>query len=435
MTCEKYFFSIIIPVYNTKNYLDNCIKSVIRQKFKNIQLILINDCSTDGSKKICEKYKKKFDLILINHKKRLGAAISRNDGLKLAKGEYIIFLDSDDYLLGKSLFELKNIIIKNKFPNVILNNIKRNRIPTSNDHILKNFKDKLQKKKEFFLTLNKNKIIFYECWLFVISKKLIIDNNISFQKIQFAEDATFVIKILLLMNSIIINKSKFLHHRSREKSLKHTVGIEAAYAYILILIDLYRLFKIHSKNNVIKRYLKFIIFKTIAFYGAYITLLNKNETSKLSQKTKEAFNKISTLKINDFLKKINIDPKSKNAFKIISDHQNFIEKKIVSSVKNVKFYFNTIYIYCADFVGRAAVNILKKNKFHIKNIYDDDLIFAGQKISNIPIRLLAKNKSKLKNLNKVLVIVCNFDKKIFKRILQKLVKKGFLKKQILQINY
>ena len=324
MTCEKYFFSIIIPVYNTKNYLDNCIKSVIRQKFKNIQLILINDCSTDGSKKICEKYKKKFDLTLINHKKRLGAAISRNHGLKLAKGEYIIFLDSDDYLLGKSLFELKNIIIKNKFPNVILNNIKRNRIPASNDHILKNFKDKLQKKKEFFLTLNKNKIIFYECWLFVISKKLIIDNNISFQKIQFAEDATFVIKILLLMNSIIINKSKFLHHRSREKSLKHTVGIEAAYAYILILIDLYRLFKIHSKNNVIKRYLKFIIFKTIAFYGAYITLLNKNETSKLSQKTKEAFNKISTLKINDFLKKINIDTKSKNAFKIISDHQNFI---------------------------------------------------------------------------------------------------------------
>ena len=130
----------------------------------------------------------------------------------------------------------------------------------------------------------------------IISKKLIIDNNISFQKIQFAEDATFVIKILLLMNSIIINKSKFLHHRSREKSLKHTVGIEAAYAYILILIDLYRLFKIHSKNNVIKRYLKFIIFKTIAFYGAYITLLNKNETSKLSQKTKEAFNKISKIK-------------------------------------------------------------------------------------------------------------------------------------------
>ena len=53
MTYEKYFFSIIIPIYNTKNYLDQCIKSVIRQKFKNIKIILINDCSTDGSKKIC----------------------------------------------------------------------------------------------------------------------------------------------------------------------------------------------------------------------------------------------------------------------------------------------------------------------------------------------------------------------------------------------
>ncbi len=338
-------------------------------------------------------------------------------------------------MLDKSLSDLKNIIIKNKFPNVILNNIKRNRIPTNNDHLLKNFIKKSQKKKKFFLSLNKSKIIFYECWLFVISKKLIIDNKISFQKIQFAEDATFVIKILLSMNNITINKNKFLHHRSREKSLKHTIGIQAAYAYILILFDLYSLYKIHSQNNFIKRYLKFIIFKTIAFFGAYLALLNKNETSKLSQKTRGAFNKINSLKINDFSKKINVDSKNKNSFKIICDHQNFIEKKIVSSVKNIKFDFNTIYIYCADFVGRVAVNVLKKNKFYIKNIYDDDLIFSGQKVSNIPIHPLPKNKFKLKNLNKVLVLVCNFDKKVFKKISKKLLKKGFLKKQLLQINY
>ena len=435
MTYEKYFFSIIIPIYNTKNYLDQCIKSVIRQKFKNIQIILINDCSTDGSKKICEKYKRNFDLTLLNHKKRLGAAISRNDGLKLAKGKYIIFLDSDDYLLDKSLFKLKNIIVKNKFPNIVLNNIERNRIPASNDHLLKNFIKKPQKKNEFFLSLTKNKIIFYECWLFAISKKLITDNKISFQNIQFAEDATFVIKILLLMKSIIINRSKFLHHRSRVQSLKHTIGVKATYAYILILFDLYSLYKTHSQNNAVKKYLKFIIFNTIAFFGAYASLLNKNETSKLSQKTKKTFNQINSLKIKDFSKKINIDSKNKNSYKIIRDHQNFIEKKIISSVKNIKFDFNTIYIYCADFVGRAVVNILKKNKFHIKNIYDDDLIYSGQKISNISISPLPKNILKLKNLNKVLVVICNFDKKVFEKISKKLLKKGFLRKQLIQINY
>ena len=112
-----------------------------------------------------------------------------------------------------------------------------------------------------------------------------------------------------------------------------------------------------------------------------------------------------------------------------------LKKKIILSIKNVKFDFNTIYIYCADFVGVSAVNILKKNKFYVKNVYDDDLIFVGQKISNIPIQPLPKNKFKSKNLIKVLVIVCNFDKKVFINISKKLIKKGFSKKQILQINY
>ena len=76
------FFSIIIPIYNTAKFLDKCIKSIFDQKFDDVQVILINDCSTDGSREICEKYKKKFKSKLINHKRRMGVAKSRNDGMK-----------------------------------------------------------------------------------------------------------------------------------------------------------------------------------------------------------------------------------------------------------------------------------------------------------------------------------------------------------------
>jgi len=237
------------------------------------------------------------------------------------------------------------------------------------------------------------------------------------------------------MESILINRNEFLYHRSRRKSLHRTLGVEAAYAWFLILIDVCRLFKIYSQNNIIKKNLKIRIFNIINIFGAYVTLLNKNETIKLSKKTKGAYKKINILKKDDFSKKININAKSKNALQIILDHQNFVEKKIILSIKNVKFDFNTISIVCADFVGLSAVNILKKNKFYVKNIYDDDLIFAGQKISNIPIQSLPKNKFKSKNLIKVLAIVCHFDKRVFRNISKKLIKKGFLKKQILQINY
>ena len=195
------------------------------------------------------------------------------------------------------------------------------------------------------------------------------------------------------------------------------------------------MFKIYSQNNVIKKYLKFRIFNTINVFGAYVTLLNKNETIKLSKKTKRAFKKINILKKDDFSKKININSKSKSSLQIILNHQNFVEKKIILSIKNVKFDFNTISIFCADFVGMSAVNILKKNKFYVKSVYDDDLIFVGQEISNIPIQSLPKNKFKSKNLRKVLAIVCHFDKRVFRNISKKLIKKGFLKKQILQINY
>ena len=111
----NFFFSIIIPVYNAAKFIDKCIKSIFNQEFDDVQVILINDCSTDGSREICNKYKKKYNLNLIEHKHRLGVAISRNDGIKIAKGKYIIFLDSDDFLINNCLIKLKKIILKTKF--------------------------------------------------------------------------------------------------------------------------------------------------------------------------------------------------------------------------------------------------------------------------------------------------------------------------------
>ena len=90
--------SVIVPVYNVESYLEKCIDSIIHQTYKNLEIILVDDGSTDNSGKICDVYKEKDSRIKVIHKQNRGLSSARNCGLEIAKGEYIGFVDGDDYI-------------------------------------------------------------------------------------------------------------------------------------------------------------------------------------------------------------------------------------------------------------------------------------------------------------------------------------------------
>ena len=90
--------SIIVPIYNTKKYIDRVVNCLINQTYHNLEIILVDDGSTDGSSMLCDKYKKKDNRIKVIHQKNSGVSVARNVGLKHATGEYIGFVDSDDYI-------------------------------------------------------------------------------------------------------------------------------------------------------------------------------------------------------------------------------------------------------------------------------------------------------------------------------------------------
>lgn len=94
--------SVIVPVYNTAKYLDKCIQSILRQTYKNWELILINDGSTDSSGKICEMYANQDNRIKLFHNKNAGVSSARNKGLECATGDWVLFCDSDDTLFGNN---------------------------------------------------------------------------------------------------------------------------------------------------------------------------------------------------------------------------------------------------------------------------------------------------------------------------------------------
>ena len=90
--------STIIPVYNVDNYLPKCVDSIINQTYQNLEIILVDDGSLDRCPDICDEYAKKDKRIKVIHKKNGGLSDARNAGLEIAKGEYISFIDSDDYI-------------------------------------------------------------------------------------------------------------------------------------------------------------------------------------------------------------------------------------------------------------------------------------------------------------------------------------------------
>ena len=104
--------SIIVPVYNVEKYLSKCIEILINQTYTNIEILLINDGSTDNSKKICEQFKEKDSRIKLINKENGGLSDARNKGLQEAIGKYIAFVDSDDYVEKNYIETLYSLITK-----------------------------------------------------------------------------------------------------------------------------------------------------------------------------------------------------------------------------------------------------------------------------------------------------------------------------------
>ena len=116
--------SIIVPVYNVEKYLPKCLDSIINQTYKNLEIILINDGSTDKSGEFCKKYKDIDNRINVIHKINEGVSVARNTGINVAKGKYITFIDSDDWIETDYIESALKYLMEYK-PDILINNYLR----------------------------------------------------------------------------------------------------------------------------------------------------------------------------------------------------------------------------------------------------------------------------------------------------------------------
>lgn len=109
---KKPLVTVVVPVYNSEAYLEACIASILRQTYQNLELLLINDGSTDGSAAICEAYKEKDARVRVHHKRNGGVGSSRNAALELSKGDYLLFVDNDDWISDEHIEKLYRHLVK-----------------------------------------------------------------------------------------------------------------------------------------------------------------------------------------------------------------------------------------------------------------------------------------------------------------------------------
>lgn len=106
--------SIVVPVYNVEKYLNKCVESLLEQTYKDYEIILVDDGSSDSSGRICDNYAEKYEFISVIHKENAGLGMARNSGMDAAKGDYVYFIDSDDYLLPDTLESLYKRLCETK---------------------------------------------------------------------------------------------------------------------------------------------------------------------------------------------------------------------------------------------------------------------------------------------------------------------------------
>lgn len=295
--------SVIVPVYNTEKYLEQCIDSIINQSYKNLEIILVDDGATDNSPQICDSYATRDERIKVIHKKNEGVSVARNTGIKMATGDYLAFVDSDDMLNSVTYEKLMN--------NALQNNA---------DISICDFSD-------YVTDVDNAKCVVDEVYSFdshLALKHLYIDKDFCFvsfcgklfpksyfdgiiiPSVTCGEDNYILYKLLYKAKNVVFDKSRLYIRRIREDSATQTFDESSSEDFRAFSEQMY-FWEKEDKNDLVK----------YCFVRCFKRLMMTMDCAKNAQKC-EGFDEIMKSSyekcIKEHSKKVNIGPIEKKLF-------------------------------------------------------------------------------------------------------------------------
>lgn len=234
--------SIVMTAYNIENYISEAINSCLNQTYKDIELIIVEDCSTDKTKEIVQEYEKKYPIKVIYHEENLGAGMGRRHGIEAATGDYFITIDGDDWIDPTFIESLANKAIETG-SDIVSGGITVERgngywEKTCYGDVICEGKDKVTKFWGEKIVFMNNKII-----------KTSLREKVPYCHRRFIEDTPTIIPILWYANNVVYVSDTGYHYRMQNESLTHTAtAFKLALYRALCCLDLIEFFETNDKD-------------------------------------------------------------------------------------------------------------------------------------------------------------------------------------------
>lgn len=287
--------SVIIPFYNCEKYIEECLLSVIDQTYKNIEILLINDGSTDASYEIAKSIAIKDSRINIISQINSGVSKARNLGIHNAIGEYICFVDADDKIDSRYIERLIQFVVS---VDIVICGFKK--IKDTDVDVILNESGIIEKEKVYFNTICTNKIT-AACWNKIYRTKIIKENKLEFnEKIAVGEDMIFLLNYFQYCNSYYyINEALYMYRKNDISVMQNTYSNRKISMKVLTALDAVdEITKItRNEGDEIKKYVSYRVVRTSIWVMLQMIIGNEKDT--------EVFNKIQKNckeKYRDFIK-------------------------------------------------------------------------------------------------------------------------------------
>lgn len=212
--------SVIVPVYNTEKYLNSCVDSILRQVNVSLEIILVDDGSTDSSASICDTYAQRYENIMALHIQNSGQAVAKNEGLKYARGNYVALTDSDDKMEPVMLHKMVSAGYEHD-ADIVCCNYKQIDEQGNESHLNSTNQQYVLNHEEGLIHFYSKNKIYSQCWTKLYKRKMLVDFDVKNEPIRYDEDIIFNIKAFRAAQKTVIVDEPLYDYTYRENSVAH----------------------------------------------------------------------------------------------------------------------------------------------------------------------------------------------------------------------
>jgi glycosyltransferase involved in cell wall biosynthesis len=416
------FFSVVVPVYNVAPYLEPCVRSLLAQDWGAVEIILVDDCSTDESGAIADQLASANDFVrVIRTPVNSGVAAARNLGLDAASGKYVIFVDGDDCLLEHAISGVRRHLERVGDVDLILCRFVSEGGVLSNNALFPQEWEETLAPVQTFAKVVRLDFHLDHCWHYVINRSLIEAYGIRFIRAVIAEDSEFIVKVIASASTISTYYGDFYWYRVREGSLKNSAGVAHTTCFLRIAVSMLRL----TGGDVASERSQFLLSQirhALGVFSARLSLHSQESLNEFAVEISEAdLREVAfLLPAANFIDWFDAHCDVPEALRRYKEAMDAATRALLPNTSK-----RNIYIYCTGPIGEAVVNVLNRSGSIVLGAIDDSEKLAGSFMLNVPIQtsdLFATMPEQ--ELSNTFVIVCTQKKAVFKKISASLMRLG-----------